>query len=272
MNEPRLDSNDHACWSRLQILARQRARTVEHRRLVEAAKRVASRSLEQATRPAVMWSAGKDSTALAHLVTVELGADVPLMSEKDDLDYPGEEDYVRHWAAAWGARLEIIRPDVSPSQWVAEHAQELTPGSDFHSRAAGLSKACFYDVVERANAERDLVFLGLRAEESPGRAKNRHVHGLTYTRKARPGQVMCSPLGDWTGLDVYAYLEVRGVEPLHVYRCIGFMHSREPWRVRKSWWLPGGSSNLGGIAWLRRYYPSLYRQMVEWFPRAQSLG
>jgi phosphoadenosine phosphosulfate reductase len=251
------------------LQARMHARSREHRRLVDAAKRIASRALERSERPAVYWSAGKDSTALSALV-LDLDPSVPLVSEKDDLDYPGEEAYVTELAARWGARLEILRPEISPAEWIEEHREELTYGADFHSRAAGLSKACFYELVERDNRKRDIAFLGLRAAESKGRFMNRVTHGVDYARK--DGFRICSPIADWQGLDVYAYLLTREVEPLHVYRCIGFMHEREPWRLRKSWWIPGDLGKYGGATWLRRYYPSLFARLLEWFPRARSFA
>lgn len=216
-----------------------------------------------------MWSGGKDSTVLSHLV-LQVEPSIQLVSEKDDLDYPGEEAYVSDLARSWGASLTIVRPDISPSQWIAEHAHELRADADLHSRAAGLSKTCFYGVVERATADRGAIFLGLRAAESKARNVSRAANGTTYRRKS--GQWTCCPLADWTGLDVFAYLESHGIEALHVYRCVGFRHEREPWRVRKSWWLPGAAGRHGGVAWLRRYYPSLFRQLLAWFPRAQSFG
>lgn len=251
------------------IQARMHARSREHLRLVDAAKRVASRALDQAMRPAVSWSAGKDSTAMSALV-ISLDPSVTLVSEKDDLDYPGEEEYVTELAARWGARLEILRPEISPSQWISENLHQLAMGDDFHSRAAGLSKACFYGVMERDDEKRDLVFLGLRAEESVHRRKNRAINGLDYRRKS--GLRIATPLGDWRGIDVFSYLLAREIDPLHVYRCIGFMHQREPWRVRKSWWIPGDMGKYGGATWLRRYYPSLFAKLKGWFPRAQSFA
>lgn len=85
--------------------------------------------------------------------------------------------------------------------------------------------------------------------------------------------MVACPLADWSGMDVLTYLLVTGIEPLHVYRCIAFAHVREPWRIRKSWWIQGdASTRRGGVTWLRHYYPSLYRQLLAWFPRAQGFA
>lgn len=275
--EPRLDAEDRATWAAWERAAAVHARTRAFARRVEAARAAAGRALDRAAarggaRPAaVMWSGGKDSTALAHLVAVGLGAGAAeLVSEKDDLDYPGERAFVEGLARAWSARLRVLTPATSPAAWLDAHAADLGPADDLHSRAAALSRACFYDLVEADNAGRPLVLLGLRAEESVGRWANRAARGLVYER--RDGLLVGQPLADWCGLDVYAYHARHGLPLLDVYRCVGFLHRREPWRVRKSWWLPGAAGARGGVAWLRRYWPSLYRRLGGWWPTARSLA
>lgn len=273
--EPILDSHDRAVWARWMIVADRHARSITHRRRVDQARRLVDQCLREARGDAVvMWSGGKDSTVMAHLITEATGGEVPLVSEKDDLDYPGEEQYVTALARQWLAGLQIVRPPFSLEDWIRDHAHELDVAGDFHSRAAGLSKAAFYQVVEEATKDREALFLGLRAAESQHRERNRRYNGLIYRRHSAPGQergqLVCTPLGDWQGIDVYAYAIKHGIELLPVYRCVGFMYEREPWRVRKSWWIPGGFSAMGGIVWLRRYWPSLYQRLLEWFPAAQS--
>jgi 3'-phosphoadenosine 5'-phosphosulfate sulfotransferase (PAPS reductase)/FAD synthetase len=220
----------------------------------------------------VMWSGGKDSTAMTHLVRCEAGLPVPAISEKDDLDYPGETDYVENLASEWNLDLTIVTPPMSLMEWISEHAAEIEPGEDIHSRSAALSKECFYGFMEEVSRSYRGIYLGLRKQESRGRRLNRIVRGLFYQKMS--GQYVATPLGDWTGLDVMAYMAGRHIDPLPVYRCIGFFprHRRKPWLVRKSWWLPGDQSCLGEIAWLKHYYPSLYRQMCDWWPDARRMA
>lgn len=111
----------------------------------------------------------------------------------------------------------------------------------------------------------------LRLYEEQG-LLNRVSRGLLYQRAS--GQWVSTPLGDWTGLDVLAYCHSRGVPLLPLYRCCAWPPAlrEEPWRIRKSWWLPGKSASKGGAAWLRRYWPSLWRQFCEIFPDARSLA
>lgn len=269
--EPILRADDIAAWDIWMRTAAVHARTQAFRRHVDSAKRAVDRALAKSRKACFSWSAGKDSTDGSHLVTVEMGyREVELLSEKDDLDFPGEEAYVTDLAAAWGATLRIVRPAISPAAFIEAAALrgEIHAGDDIHGRAAALSKACFYKVMEEADRAYDVVMLGLRAEESGMRRMVREKRGLVYELASRGGQVRANPLGDWTGLDVFAYAESRGIPMLHVYRCIGLMHRDKPWRLRKSWWLPGSGSARGQIVWLERYYPSLFRRLVSWMPHA----
>lgn len=247
------------------------ARSIGFRRRLDDARRIVDREVAVATRTQVAWSGGKDSTAMAHLVVVDRGLrHVDLVSEKDDLDYPGEEEYVRELAYAWGAQLHIVRPATSPSEWLAARARAMDVCDDIHGRSAGLSKACFYSVMEEANRGYDLVMLGLRSEESGRRRALRTARGKAYTLVDGTRRLL--PIADWSGMDVFAYLQSVGVEPLPVYRCVALMHAREPWRIRKSWWVPGRNSNNGGVTWLRRYYPSLFERLTALFPNTQSVA
>ncbi len=280
--EPILRADDLEVWDAWRRAAGVHARTGRHRAAVDRACRIVEAALRVAPRSAIMLSGGKDSSVLSHLLHVRMGVGLPTFSEKDDLDYPGEEAHVRGLAAAWGLDLRILRPPTSPRQWIEEHRHELEPGDDWHGRAAGLSKACFYGVVEAATADYDGVFLGLRQDESRARALDRATHHATidgrralglyqYQRGPRAGRWKATPIGHWSGLDVMAYAEANGVDLLPLYQAIAFMHRNEPWRVRKSWWIPGASVRHGGAAWLGHYFPSLHAQLRRWFPLAVDL-
>lgn len=268
MPEPRLSADDARLWGSWRMLALAHARTREHARRVDAARRVVEGALTQEGTWAVMWSGGKDSTAMADLV-LGVAPGLELVSEKDDLDFPGEREYVEALAARWDARLTVLEPPVSPAAWMAQHGVGLDGDADVHSRAAGLSKECFYGVVEGYTRGRPIM-LGLRSEESRGRKLNRASHGSLYLKRC--GQWVATPVVDWTGLDVFAYLLAREIPILPLYQCVALMHASEPWRVRKSWWLPGGAGRHGQVTWLRHYYPSLYERLVQWIPASRALG
>jgi len=271
-DEPVLREDDLQAWNTLQRTAAVRARTQAFLRRLDSARRVVLEELEHASNPMVAWSGGKDSTALAHLVVKECGKDVLLKSIKDDMDIPGEEEYVRRYAAEWGARLDVAYPPGSPWEHLKEAASkgEWKVDDDIHSASARLAKLFFYGILDDFNKGHDVVFLGLRAEESKARRIVRLKRGRAYTLKN--GRRHCLPLADWNGLDVFAYLNRSGIEPMPCYKCCGLMHSREPWWLRVDWWVPGEHSREGGVVWLRRYYPSLYRKLCSITESARLLA
>lgn len=272
MAEPILDDDDREAWADLQAQASAHARTRAFARAVDKAKATAERALIAHPNAAMTSSFGKDSCALVHLVCVEMGYRLPVYCHRDDLDFPDARAFSEAFTARWGLDTRYLTAPFSVKQWLHDHAHELEPGEGLHSRSAAMAKGAFYEVVDAAMQSFDLVFIGLRAGESRARALNRHVRGDLYLKKhsrRHEGQWTCTPLGGWSGLDVYAYAASRGLEMLPLYRCIAFMHRAEPWRVRESWWIPeSNTSRYGGVAWLRRYYPSLYRQLAAWMPDA----
>lgn len=277
MMEPRLSSDDVRIWDAWRRTAAAHAGTRAFGRRVDAARSVVLRAMAVNPSPCLSWSGGKDSTVMVHLVRSEMGIDIPAASEKDDLDYPGEREYVEELAAAWGLRLTILTPPISPAEWFAEHAGQLAADEDVHARTAALSKVAFYDVVEAHGAAHGLIFLGLRAGESYGRRMNRASRGTLYRKRPDrwhpvEGQWVATPLADWDGLDVLAYAESRDIELLPVYRCVALMHRHEPWHLRKSWWLPGANARWGGVVWLRHYWPSLYGRLCRLLPGASLLA
>lgn len=274
MNEPRLSKRDHDAWDLLMRQARLHARSRIHARRVDKARRIIGEAMAVCERPMVASSFGKDSIALTHLICVAMGLRVPVMTHRDDMDYPGSLEHALRYRDAWGLDMTVLTPPFSVKAWIAENAQRISVYDDLHSRASELARESFYKLVDAHNAKHDLVFLGLRAHESRARALDRAVHGPLYRKKATAthpeGLWMCKPLADWRGIDVYAYAVANDIELPPLYKCIGLMHRREPWRLRESWWLPERTNaDNGGVMWLRYYYPSLYQQLVEWFPEAK---
>lgn len=267
-----LRREDEVAWESWQRAALAHSRTLVHRRRVESAQRHLEAAVRHGGAVGLWWSGGKDSTVLTHLAA-QLHAPVRYLSVKDDMDYPGEESYVRELAESWGVRVEVLRPAVSAwGALVANAAAGAGVQEDIHAYDSGLSRACFAPVVEEANRTLEVSVLGLRAEESRGRRANRALRGVLYPRRGLGlggGPLWVSqPLADWKGVDVYAYAAAHEVPLFPVYRCIALMHRQEPWRLRMDWWWPGAHAARGGMAWLRRYYPGLYRQALSAWPEA----
>lgn len=275
-SEPRLSREDHEAWALLRRTAAAHARTLAFRRRHDAARRYAADGLAAGSRHGIASSFGKDSMAMVALL-IELGCRSEVFCHRDDMDFPGSLEHTRTVASAWGIDATILTPSFSVRAWIDEHAP-FDSYEDLHGRSGEMARRAFYEVVDGYNARFDVVFIGTRKHESRARMMDRVTHG--HLHRLRPdahhagGLLTAKPLCDWTGLDVYAYLETRGAFDLLPpwYRCIAFMHEQAPWRIREAWWLPEASTaRKGGVAWLARYYPSLYRDLARWFHDAASM-
>lgn len=262
MQEPRLTEEDRRIWRRLTRAALAWSRKSSHRRAVDRAADVILAHHRECPDAYIGWSAGKDSTALTHLACVELGMRIDVMSIKDDLDFPGEREYVERLGREWDLRLDVIEPGFSLLEWLAAHPPE--PGEDIHGRATRFSDEAFYGLIDEYVMRRGCAdaYLGLRADESRHRRLNFWTRGHRYRK--RDGACICQPLATWKALDVYAYLMSRDIDLLPVYKCVRM--TSDPMSVRKSWWLPGTSGRHGAGIWLRMYYPSLFATMKRLLP------
>lgn len=238
------------------------------RRAEAAAHRVLKRAACLGLDWRVGLSGGKDSTAMA-LLCREHGFHARGMSVKDDLDYPGERDYLAALCTHAALELDIIGPPISLVAWLRDSSACLV--EDLHSRTADLSRRWFYDVLDGYQQEQgyDGVLLGLRGQESPGRQANATYRGSIYRRK--DGLTVAQPLASWSALDVHAYLWRRQVPVLPVYLCID--PGAEPFALRKSWWVCGGGpARYGHYAWLRRWWPDLWRVAATIDPEVAAIS
>ena len=267
MIEPILNDEDRRIWAQWERASCAHSRTRLHAARVDSAKRYIDEMMIVAPCAYAAFSGGKDSTAMLYLLN-DNGCSVRVMSVKDDLDFPGEEQFVRSTCERIGFNLDVLHPPFSLQDWLRHHAYELSADEDMHSRHAEFSKAAFYDVIEAYRELHDSpgVFLGLRKQESYGRLMNRVTHGAVYETKI--GEWRCQPICDWHGIDVFAFLLSRDAPILDVYRCCRLHESPE--RIRKSWWLPGKSSRKNGMVWLKTYYPSLFRRLCSVLPDASA--
>lgn len=266
-NEPLLTPEDVSRWSQVQRASKAWSRTEEHKKRVAKSRDAILRMHSDYPDAYVSWSAGKDSTALAHLVMSTVGT-VRSLSIKDDLDFPGEEEYLLRYATEWDIELDLVRIE-GLQQWAQGNLSYCKLGQDIHSRSSGLSRP-FYDAIAEYDRRygSKAKYLGLRTEESKWRRDNRVRRGLTYTKVS--GEVICQPLADWKGIDVYAYLFSRGIEVLPLYQCVRLHKSA--FDVRKAWWLPGSAATRGQGVWLRTYFPSLWRRLNEVIPGSSVVG
>jgi phosphoadenosine phosphosulfate reductase len=210
----------------------------------------------------VAWSGGKDSTALAHLVT-RLYPETEVWSEKDDCDFPGELEYVNIIAGKYLFNLKLTYND---SLWQAIQEQKIDICEDLHSRGTSFSDQFFYSEVAKQEKLHDGCFLGLRDEESKARRLNTYMRSGLYQKNN--GKYTCNAIHHWSAVDVFSYLVSNEIPILDVYFKTKFIG--HPTKIRKSWMLPSHQASRGYCAWLRYYYPDVFEKLKTLHPEVKS--
>ena len=202
----------------------------------------------------VSLSGGKDSTALTHLVST-IDPTIQVMSEKDDLDFPNEKEYVQSLCNFCGMDLDIIEP-----KNIIEKLSKVDFTEDVHSQGTYFSDEVFYKLLKKYQEDNNYkgVFLGLRSQESNARRWNRKTKGKIYYNNSWK-QMVCQPIVDWSAKDVFAYLFSNEIDIMPIYFQTKFHESPE--EIRKSWTIPSGESQRGKAVWLKWYYPEIYKKL-----------
>lgn len=196
-----------------------------------------------AGRPvAVALSGGKDSVAMAHRVAQHCR---PLLLHNDSgLELPESLPTCRALAAQLGLDLAVTRGDAR-----AEVAAGIVVGTD------ALSVPVQTYIREHAIG---LEFVGLRREESRNRRMLIGRYGPVHDSK-RWGCLVAWPMRAWRTADVWAYLSDNEL-PVHP------AYTRTDWHgernaIRVSWAYDPARHEDGDAAYLRRYYPDLFREL-----------
>lgn len=193
----------------------------------------------------VSFSAGKDSSVLAHAAHVQHPG-IPIRCVDTGVPYHWTEAERSMWSAyaqAQGWDYQIIPWD----KWGDDGIRQAQSTGD-HARAAHGSM--FTDLHTWAEgAGRDHFLVGIRADESKGRRATLSTHGEYY--RLANGTVRVAPLGLWSWMDVWAYIVTHDLPWLSIYDYLG------P-RARNGLIGRNGVED-GRMVWLRKFYPEAYR-------------
>jgi 3'-phosphoadenosine 5'-phosphosulfate sulfotransferase (PAPS reductase)/FAD synthetase len=194
----------------------------------------------------VSFSAGKDSAVLAHACQ-QAHPDIPILMIDPGCPthwLESERQRWRDYAAAHGWRLTLFPWD----KWAG--AQE---GESEKAYQARIHASMFAPIAEHARAHGlTCRAMGLRADESRGRRMSIAVRGMSYAYKDGTRAIL--PLARWSEMDIWAYLVAHEVPWLDIYDIIG-PHARNGLIGRSG-------ENFGRVAYLRQYFPDVWRWAV----------
>ena len=190
-------------------------------------------------RPVLLFSGGKDSVVMLHLAVRAFAparVPFPIMHVDTGHNFPELLEYRDRVVAQLG--VELIVASVQSSIDSGRVREETGPRA---SRNA-LQTVTLLDAI--AEHGFDAVFGGARRDEERARAKERvfshrdefgqwdpknqrpELWGLYNSRHRRGEHLRIFPLSNWTELDVWRFVEERGIELPSLY----FAHSRDVFR------------------------------------------
>lgn len=242
-----------------QQLALLRAKTPDYRCAVKRAGQLIHEALEHSETWYIALSGGKDSTVVLDLVRAA-APDVPAVISIHKWRLPETTDYLKRiadlhyvasgsdhatgWALNWNSK---------------EEAEREFPGIPWFERDA--------DRQSFGRGEGG-CFLGLRKDENSYRRMNLGSLGALH-RSALHAKWLCSPIADWSTLDVWAYIHSCDLDYNRAYDVmerIGVPLERQrvgPLAVERA-------LGYGQLAILKRGWPGLWNEYAAAHPKARA--
>ena len=164
---------------------------------------------------------------------------------------------------AQGLPLVELQPDVSLYDWYRTHG--IPQGSSMgNAEDEHLNEALMYAPIrhyQESAGMRGFIW-GLRWKGEGGhRVFVIKQHGEIYTRKA-DGVSVCSPVGNWTKAEIFAYIDLHGLP----YPAMYDLNRAE---IRNGPPIGVSALNMGRVMKLKIYFPDIWRIVISEFPELQ---
>lgn len=255
-------------YAELQRRLRLRARLPVYRRRVARSQALIQ---EHATldNSIVMFSGGKDSTALLGLVRAVLPG-TPAAFIDDGAQTPWTYQQVEAMQAV-GFDIQIIPTRYTLVEWFQMVGQwgyegENKQYDDAHWSTQSIRWLLIDEPASRILDDGYTVqILGTRAQESKGRRTNRKIRGLVYDKGS--GQTIIQPIADWETIDIFTYIVTNDLPISEEY-----LQPDDPLRFerRSASTLITDADPIGAKYWLRQRHPDLWQEYTAMFPRLRN--
>jgi 3'-phosphoadenosine 5'-phosphosulfate sulfotransferase (PAPS reductase)/FAD synthetase len=217
----------------------------------------------------VAFSTGKDSTVLLDLVRrVYPAVPTAYYHSGDETEFPQNLELCVHYDVPV-LHTEQTLADLCRNYGYWGHPAEIeTDTVDFGAFMIG-------EPAYRFATQNDLtcIALGLRSQESSGRAANARYRGTLYPVKfpGRPDFQHFTPLAHWTHDDVWAYITGRNLRYHPIYDAMAAVGIPR-WEQRISLLLAAAFSHHGSYQHLRMVAPDQFRHLANQFPTLRRLA
>jgi phosphoadenosine phosphosulfate reductase len=220
------------------------------------AQRTVTLALETAGTWYVALSGGKDSTCILAL-TREQAPNILANHSQRQWMLPETREY-----------LDSI-PNIRRIAYAGRCETDWAESWD--SREAAEAEGCIWldskEAISIRGAAEDGAFLGLRMAENGYRRIHLRTMGPLFQNK-QSGKWQCNPIGHWSAIDVWAFIESRGIPYNKAYDRLASLgldleHQRiGPFAVE-------GALSYGMLAILKRGWPEVWNAFAARFPEAR---
>jgi phosphoadenosine phosphosulfate reductase len=191
---------------------------------IELSHRVIEMALSKSRRPAVAFSGGKNSLVVLHMV-LQHKPDVAVVFNNTTNEFPETLKFVRQIAEEWDLNFHEVKPKLNFWQVVKKYGFPST--SRWYDKEP---KCCKYLKTRPAakfykEKRIDCVFTGISAFESRVRLLWLMHAGMIYEVKNEGGVryrfTKVAPIGFWTNVDVWRYIEQHNLPVNPAYKKYG---------------------------------------------------
>lgn len=235
-----------------------RAKSESYKRKKEKAIQLCVENLRESNRPYVALSGGKDSVAMSFLVNDAAkiaGKNFLLWTHISDASFPGTIETCQKVSEMLNRQL-----DVSECEQSAFELLTVDPVKKFGK------DGIFFSEVRKYAKDKDLCFVGVRANESKRRMKAAKAHGMSFYSKSMGDITTVNPLQWFDLYDVSAVLHEYNA-PIHpIYKKLtvdnGNNSNGEPYFVRLSYITSKDLWDKGTLVFIKINYPEIYNKLV----------
>jgi 3'-phosphoadenosine 5'-phosphosulfate sulfotransferase (PAPS reductase)/FAD synthetase len=266
--ETRAGASPDEVYAELQKRLRLRARLPVYRRRVARSLSIIEDAIKLGT-PIVMFSGGKDSTALLGLVATIM-PDILAAFVDDGAQTEWTYQQVEAMRGR-GYQIDSVLTQFTLVEFFQQVGQWGYEGENLQYQDQQWTQEAIRWLLIDEPAEHilnegyDVHLVGSRAEESKYRRVNRNTRGHTYQKKS--GQTICHPLADWETIDVFTYIVTHNL-PLS----LEYLQADDPLRLerRSASTLITDADPIGAKYWLRQRHPGLWQEYTRTFPRLRN--
>jgi phosphoadenosine phosphosulfate reductase len=235
------------------------AHTRIYKARLDSARRIVSGALVASRNGYIALSGGKDSTVVMELVRRQ-APELPCVFSDDEWNFPETMEYIGRVS-----NCTRIAATVKHAEWFTswEHGPEGIPDNTIWVDAPKNNGLQTY-AKERGY---DLVYLGLRQEESA--ARKMHLRTMGPLFRAQSDQTWhCNPIHDWTWQDVWAYIVSNNLDYNRAYDRLEEL-GELPQYQRIGPFAVERVLQLGQLVILKRGWPELFNRFAAEHPEAR---